>query len=157
MIDNYDEYDVPEMATALLNRAFEKKTTRVTAALIMLLVSIFCIRELHSGWHIMENTVFSYVLSIVLFAAAILGGAILLSSFGIFKKWKFNTGALVSALLLWVAMAFLGVFTTLYAGSANEVWSVVDRLLWYTAPMLAISLGIVILTGMTFSRAKKKS
>lgn len=155
--DNYKEYSVSEMTAALINRVFEKKRTRVTAAVIMLFVSIFCVRELHSGWHIMENTVFSYILSIVLFAAAILSGAVLLSCFGAFKSWKFNTGASVSALLLWGATVLLGVFTTMYACSADEARLLAYRLLHYTAPMFAVSLGTVILTGMLYSRREKRT
>ncbi len=157
MIKEYKERSESELITVLLNRVFQKKRTRVMTALIALFSSVFCIRELHSGWYVMENTVFSYVLSVVLYAVAVISGAVLLSSIGCFKKWKYNTGAVVSTAALWGATAFLGVFTTLYAGSVAEAWIVVEKLLWYTAPMLSISLGIAIFTGALFLRGKRNA
>ncbi len=61
----------------------------------------------------------------------------------------------MSAVLLWGAVTFLGVWTTLYVTTYDELPECIIRLLQYTAPMLLIALCAVIIAGVLFTRVKK--
>ncbi len=145
------------MFTAAVRKAFEKKHIRVIASLIMIPAAMLCIRELHSGWYMLENTWFSYLLTVLLFAVITYCGGVLVSSVGSFKRWKFVTGASAAAVLTWGVVTFLGVYTTLYVSTLEELSYYIGELLRYTAPMLLIALGVTLTVGALFTHEKKKS
>jgi len=156
MSGNFEYSSASELFKAAICKAFEKKTARVAASLIMIPAAVFCISELHSGWYMLSDTWLSYLLTVLLYGVVMLGGGILVSCVGSFKRWKFITGASVSAILLWGAVTFLGVWTTLYVSTEDELPDCIIRLLQHTAPMLLLALCAVIIAGALFTRVKKE-
>lgn len=157
MTDNFEHRSAAELFRAAIRKAFEKKRTGVITSLIMLPAAVFCIRELHSGWHFLNGTWFSYLLTVLLFAVVTLSGGVLVSSIGSFKRWKFYTGASVSGVLLWGAVTFLSVYTGLEIAVYAESAFYIAELLKYTVPMLLIALLLTVLVEIFFTREKRRS
>lgn len=156
MTDNFEHNSAAELLRAAMGKAFEKKSTRVITSLITLPAAIFCIRELHSGWYMLDDTWFIYSLTVLLFTVVLLSGGVLVSSVGSFKSWKLFTGVSVTAVLACSAVTVLGVCTTLICTDGN-LMNCFTRVLRHTAPMLLIALALTVLVEIFFTREKRRS
>lgn len=156
MIYNFEHISAAELFKAAIGKAFEKKRTRVITSLIMLPVAMLCIRALHSGWYLLNDTWFEYSLTVLLFSVVLLSGGVLVSNVGSFKRWKFFTGASVTAVLTCGAVTVLGVCTTLICIDRN-LMDCFTEVLWHTAPMLLLALTITVLVEIFFTREKRRS
>ena len=152
----FDYSSASELFGAAIRKAFEKKRTRVITSLIMLSAAIFCIREFHSGWYMLDDTWFIYSLTVLLFSVVLLSGGVLVSNVGSFKRWKLFTGASVTAVLTCGVVTFLGVFATLICTDGN-LMNCFTRVLRHTVPMLLIALALTVLVEIFFTREKRKS
>lgn len=124
--------------------------------MIMFPVAIFCIRELHSGWNMLDDTWFEYSLTVLLFTIVLLSGGVLVSSVGSFKSWKLFTGVSVTAVLACGAVTVLGVCTTLIWIDRN-LMDCFTEVLWHTAPMLLLALALTVPVEIFFTREKRRS
>ncbi len=160
MTNNYEElreYTARGLFKAAVRKIFEKKAVCLTVSVVAVIASLICmdlVRQYYQSavWWIYGLFTLPFF---TMFTAGVSG---LISNVGRFGKRRFVLTVIVTGVLMWAFKTIFELLSVIYPDTAlGEIMKGIGMRLLQNAPMLIVSLAVILLPVIISTRSSKSA